>query len=195
MSVRNGIFGCGDWAGKIAARDNGRPQRPKGAETGSANPGTNGQSELGGKIPGSQGLGGGDRRARTGCPPASHRTYHAATSGRITGQGASLPVQMFAVSPQRELLGQHADHMHVFETVHHDQGIALGAFEFRNRLLNGHLGQQDIALLVQDVAETRDLGADAVEILHQGQARVPVLLVHGDEALDGTKRELPPQIL
>ena len=35
------------------------PQRPKGPETGSADPGTNGLSELDGKIHGSQGLGGG----------------------------------------------------------------------------------------------------------------------------------------
>jgi len=55
------IFGCGDRAVEIAARDDVSPQRQKGAETGSANPGTNG-TELDGKIPGSQGLGG--RRSR-----------------------------------------------------------------------------------------------------------------------------------
>jgi len=58
-SVRNGIFGCGDRAAEIAARDNGRPQRPKGPETGSANPGTNGLSEPDWKLPGSKGLLGG----------------------------------------------------------------------------------------------------------------------------------------
>jgi len=60
-SVRNGIFGCGDRAAEIAARDNGRPQRPKGPETGSANPGTNGLSEPDWKLPGSKGLLGGGR--------------------------------------------------------------------------------------------------------------------------------------
>jgi hypothetical protein len=68
LSARNGIFGCGDRAVEIAARDNVSPQRQKGAETGSANSGTNGQSELNGKIPGSQGLGGGACRF---CEPVS----------------------------------------------------------------------------------------------------------------------------
>ena len=67
-SVRNGIFGCGDRAAEIAARDNGRPQRPKGPETGSANPGTNGLSEPDWKLPGSKGLLGGRTRARTWDP-------------------------------------------------------------------------------------------------------------------------------
>jgi hypothetical protein len=43
------------------------PQRPKGPETGRANPGTNGLSELDGKT-GSEGLGGGHDRDRT-CDP------------------------------------------------------------------------------------------------------------------------------
>jgi len=68
LSARNGILGCGDRAVEIAARDNARPQRQGGAETGSANPGTNGLSELDGKIPSSQGLGGGRTRARTWDP-------------------------------------------------------------------------------------------------------------------------------
>src|SRR6516225_11384339 len=53
---------------EIAARDNARPQRPKGPETASANPGTNGLSGLDGKIPGSQRLGGGDATDRNWVP-------------------------------------------------------------------------------------------------------------------------------
>jgi len=55
----NGIFGCGDRATEIAARDEGRPQRPKGLEIGRGNPGKNSLSELDGKISGLEGLGGG----------------------------------------------------------------------------------------------------------------------------------------
>jgi site-specific DNA recombinase len=33
LSARNGIFGCGDRATEIAARENGRPKKPIGAET------------------------------------------------------------------------------------------------------------------------------------------------------------------
>jgi hypothetical protein len=65
LYARNGIFGCGDRAVEIAARDDVRPQRPKEPEIGSANPGTNGLSELDGKIPGSEGLGGGHDREAT----------------------------------------------------------------------------------------------------------------------------------
>ena len=65
MSARNGIFGCGDRATEIAARDDGRPQRPKGPKTSSGIPGTNGLSERDGKIPGSDGLDGGHDRGAT----------------------------------------------------------------------------------------------------------------------------------
>jgi hypothetical protein len=51
LTARNGIFGCGDRATEIAARDDGRPQRPKGSETGGTNPGRNSLSEHDGKIP------------------------------------------------------------------------------------------------------------------------------------------------
>jgi hypothetical protein len=54
-SARNGIFGCGDRAAEITARDTGRPQRPKGVGTDSGNPGTNGLYEHDRKIPGSKG--------------------------------------------------------------------------------------------------------------------------------------------
>jgi hypothetical protein len=40
LSARNGILGCRDRATEIGGRDNIRPQRPKGPETGRANPGT-----------------------------------------------------------------------------------------------------------------------------------------------------------
>jgi hypothetical protein len=68
FSAGNGIFGCGDSGVEIAARDDVRPQRPKEPEIGSANPGTNGLSELDGKKPGSEGLGGGDQMDRDWMP-------------------------------------------------------------------------------------------------------------------------------
>jgi hypothetical protein len=51
LPARNETFGCGDRGTEIAVRDNILPQRPKGPETGSANPGTNDLSELDGKYP------------------------------------------------------------------------------------------------------------------------------------------------
>src|SRR6516225_5517164 len=59
LSARNGIFGCGDRAPKIAERDNELPQRLKRRRTDSGNPGTNGLLEPDGKIPSSAVLGGG----------------------------------------------------------------------------------------------------------------------------------------
>ena len=38
LSARNGIFGCGDRATEIAARDDGRPHRPKGPKANSRRP-------------------------------------------------------------------------------------------------------------------------------------------------------------
>ena len=52
FSARNGIFGCGDTASEIAARDNGRPQRPEEVGIDSGSPGTNGLSKPGGKLAG-----------------------------------------------------------------------------------------------------------------------------------------------
>src|SRR6516164_2016957 len=67
LSARNGIFGCGDRATEIAARDNVGSQRLKGPETDSGKPRTNGVFEPDGKIPGSEGLGGGGcQSAKTG---------------------------------------------------------------------------------------------------------------------------------
>jgi len=62
-------------AAEIAARDNGRPQRPKGAGTDSGNPGTNSLLEPDRKIRGSAGLGGGHGRDRTCDPLMSQRLY------------------------------------------------------------------------------------------------------------------------
>jgi hypothetical protein len=50
LFARNGIFGCGDRATEIAARDNIYPQRPK-EQVCSAKSGTNGLSELDEKTP------------------------------------------------------------------------------------------------------------------------------------------------
>ena len=80
MSARNGIFGCGDRAAEIGARDNGRPQRPKGAVTDSGNPGTNGLLEPDGKIHGSARLGGG---GRSQAKPFSKS--NSLLAGKITG--------------------------------------------------------------------------------------------------------------
>jgi hypothetical protein len=51
LAPGNGIFGCGDRATEIAARDERRPQRPKGPEIGRGNPGKNSLSELDEKYP------------------------------------------------------------------------------------------------------------------------------------------------
>ena len=64
----NGIFGCGDRASKIAARDQEDAKRPEGTEIDSGNPGTNGLSEPREKTHGSSGLYGGHDRDRT-CDP------------------------------------------------------------------------------------------------------------------------------
>jgi hypothetical protein len=50
LSARNGIFGCGDRATEIAARDNIRPQRPKGPEMGRGNPAQTAYLSLTGKY-------------------------------------------------------------------------------------------------------------------------------------------------
>jgi hypothetical protein len=59
------------------------PAETKGPETRGANPRTNGLSEPLRKISSSEGLGGGDSRYRTGCPPRSHRNQssHGADTG------------------------------------------------------------------------------------------------------------------
>jgi hypothetical protein len=63
-------------------------QRPEGAETDVGNPGTNGLSELDRKIPGLEGLGGGDYLDQTACSPRSHRT-----SLRISSQERNFLLQ------------------------------------------------------------------------------------------------------
>ena len=101
------------WMRRQGRRNHVSPQRQKGAETGSANPGTNG-TELDGKIPGSQGLGG--RRSRMKSigilgPKGIHRPRFRGSSwtlGRRSASSGRVGTETSTILVARSIFGARA---------------------------------------------------------------------------------------